>query len=191
MIGKKGRCAVCGGKLSFAVTQIYDGFICPVCNRICTGSPLVTTEQVRSAWSENHRRFYTFKSGMVISNFTSGYLFVDLEQKMFFLSNSKHPKLEPVVFKFSEINSFRIEQVGQKTITKTKGGIGRAVVGGTLFGATGAIVGATTAKQQTKEVGGVPILYVDLAINGLNTTISISNPPIKAADYLENAMNNA
>lgn len=46
-----------------------------------------------------------------------------------------------------------------------------------------------TAKQETKEVGGVPILYVDLSINGMNTTVSISNPPLKAADYLENAMN--
>ena len=58
-----------------------------------------------------------------------------------------------------------------------------------LYVEAGAIVGAATAKQETKEVGGVPILYVDLSINGMNTTVSISNPPLKAADYLENAMN--
>lgn len=112
-----------------------------------------------------------------------------LNRKCFTCPTVKKTKLEPVVFKSSEINAFKIEQVGQKTITKTKGGIGRAVVGGALFGTAGAIVGAATAKQETKEVGGVPILYVDLSINGMNTTVSISNPPLKAADYLENAMN--
>ena len=181
MFGKKERCAICGERLSFTAIQINGGSICPACNRLSTGSPL--------AWEENHNRFRNFKPGMVISDFASGFLFIDPEQKMFYLSNSKKTKLEPVVFKFSEINAFKIEQVGQKTITKTKGGIGRAVVGGALFGTAGAIVGAATAKQETKEVGGVPILYVDLSINGMNTTVSISNPPLKAADYLENAMN--
>lgn len=189
MFGKKERCAVCGEKLSFTAIQINGGSICPACNRLSTGSPLATVEQVKATWDENHQRFHSFKPGIVISDFASGFLFIDPEQKMFYLSNSKKPKLEPVVFKFSEINAFKIEQVGQKTITKTKGGVGRAIVGGALFGVTGAIVGASTAKQETKEVGGVPILYVDLTINGLNTTVSISNPPLKAADYLENAMN--
>lgn len=189
MFGKKERCAICGEKLSFTAIQINGGSICPACNRLSTGSPLASVEQVKKAWEENHNRFRNFKPGMVISDFASGFLFIDPEQKMFYLSNSKKTKLEPVVFKSSEINAFKIEQVGQKTITKTKGGIGRAVVGGALFGTAGAIVGAATAKQETKEVGGVPILYVDLSINGMNTTVSISNPPLKAADYLENAMN--
>lgn len=188
-VWEKKRCAICGEKLSFTAIQINGGSICPACNRLSTGSPLASVEQVKKAWEENHNRFRNFNPGMVISDFASGFLFIDPEQKMFYLSNSKKTKLEPVVFKFSEINAFKIEQVGQKTITKTKGGIGRAVVGGALFGTAGAIVGAATAKQETKEVGGVPILYVDLSINGMNTTVSISNPPLKAADYLENAMN--
>ena len=86
------------------------------------------------------RFFQLFNAGITVSDFGSGFLFIDTEQKMFYLSNTKKPKLEPVVFKFSEIDEFRIEQVGQKTITKTKGGVGRAVVGGALFGVTGAVV---------------------------------------------------
>ena len=115
-------------------------------------------------------------------------MFIDTEQKMFYLSSNKKPKLEPIVFKFSEIEEYRIEQVGQKTITKTKGGVGRAVVGGALYGVAGAIVGASTAKQETKRVGGIPILKVDLNINGLKTTISLANPPLTVSDYLSNAM---
>lgn len=188
MFGKKEKCAICGEKLSGTGIQINGGAICPVCNRLSTGSPLCTAEQLKEAWKENHRRFQFFNAGITVSDFGSGFLFIDTEQKMFYLSNTKKPKLEPVVFKFSEIDEFRIEQVGQKTITKTKGGVGRAVVGGALFGVTGAVVGASTAKQETKQVGGIPILYVDLNIKGLKTTVSIARPPLKASNYLENAM---
>lgn len=188
MFGKKEKCAICGEKLSGTSIQINGGAVCPVCNRLSTGSPLCTAEQLKEAWEENHHRFQSFNTGITVSDFGSGFLFIDTEQKMFYLSNTKKPKLEPVVFKFSEIDEFRIEQVGQKTITKTKGGVGRAVVGGALFGVTGAVVGASTAKQETKQVGGIPILYVDLNINGLKTTVSIARPPLKASDYLENAM---
>lgn len=189
MFGKKEKCAICGKGLSGNKIQINDGFICPVCNRLSTGSPLCTVEQLKRAWEENHRRFQAFKPGLTIANFGSGFLFIDSKQQMIYLSNNKNPKLEPIVFKFFEIDEFRIKQVGQKTITKTKGGIRRAIAGGALFGVAGAIVGASTAKQETKQVGGIPILYVDLNINDLKTTVSIAWPPLKAANYLESAMN--
>ena len=120
MFGKKEKCAVCGEKLSGTGIQINGGAICPVCNRLSTGSPLCTAEQLKEAWKENHRRFQSFNAGITVSDFGSGFLFIDTEQKMFYLSNTKKPKLEPVVFKFSEIDEFRIEQVGQKTITKNQ-----------------------------------------------------------------------
>ena len=109
MFGKKERCAICGEKLSFTAIQINGGSICPACNRLSTGSPLASVEQVKKAWEENHNRFRNFKPGMIISDFASGFLFIDPKQKMFYLSNSKKTKLEPVVFKFSEINAFKIE----------------------------------------------------------------------------------
>ena len=84
---------------------------------------------------------------------------------------------------------YRIEKVGEKTVTKTKGGITRAVVGGALFGVGGAIVGASTAKQETKTTGGVPMLYIDLDFQGVKTTVSISNPPLKAAQTLDSMIN--
>ena len=187
MFGKKEKCAICGEKSSSA-TQINGGSICPVCNRIAIHSPLCTVNQLKEAWAENHLRFQNFNPTSIITNIGSGFLFIDTEQKMFYLSSNKKPKLEPIVFKFSEIEEYRIEQVGQKTITKTKGGVGRAVVGGALYGVAGAIVGASTAKQETKQVGGIPILKVDLNINGLKTTISLANPPLTISDYLSNAM---
>ena len=81
MFGKKERCAICGEKLSFTAIQINGGSICPACNRLSTGSPLASVEQVKKAWEENHNRFRNFKPGMIISDFASGVLFIDPEQK--------------------------------------------------------------------------------------------------------------
>lgn len=102
------------------------------------------------------------------------------------ISNQKKLGPQSIVFKFSELEEYRIEKVGEKTVTKTKGGITRAVVGGAAFGLAGAIVGASTAKQETVKKGGVPILYLDLNFGEVKTTVSISNPPFKATEFLNN-----
>ena len=46
----KNKCPICGGKIPMlAKTQISDGIICPACARICTLSPLATTETIKNA----------------------------------------------------------------------------------------------------------------------------------------------
>lgn len=182
----KERCPICGDKIpKFLHAQIGDGAICVPCSRICNRSTLATAEAVKAAWEENHQRFKNFKESVVITELMAGFIFVDMEHKWAYISNQKKQKQEPVVFSFSEIEEYRIEKVGEKTITKTKGGITRAVVGGALFGVGGAIVGASTAKQETKTTGGVSMLYIDLDFQGVKTTVSISNPPMKAAQTLD------
>lgn len=186
----KNKCSVCGGKIpALTKTQISDGIICAPCSRICTLSPLATTEVIKNAWEENHRRFKSFKATMKLTNIGTGYLFIDMPQQYAYISNHKKPKLEPVVFSFSEIEEYRMERVGQETITKTKGGLGRAIVGGALFGGVGAVVGASTAKTETKTTGGIPMLYITLNISGLKTVVSIGSPPWNAAEALDNMMN--
>ena len=189
MFGKKKHCAICGEKVSSSALPINGGFLCPACSRLSSGSPFATVEQVKAAWYENHRRFSAFKPEIKLSNFAGGAMVIDPEQKMMYLSPKKHPKLEPVVFRFSEINTFEMKEFGQRTVTKTKGGVRRALIGGALFGRAGAIVGAATAKQETAVVGGSTFLLIDLTINGLNTSVSLYNPPAQAALYLESAMN--
>ena len=189
MFGTKEKCVLCGEKLSKStMVQLRDGTICPKCNRISGKSMLGTVAQIKQAWEENHRRYQNFNAGMTITNLGSSFLFVDTEKQLCYLSQSKTPKIEPIVFKFSEIEEYRFEQVGQKTITKTKGGVGRAVVGGALFGVAGAVVGASTAKTETKTIGGIPILYLEVNINDMKTTLILSNPPVKSKDFLDSVM---
>lgn len=188
MFGKKNVCDCCGLKLHVKPIQISDGGICGLCNTICTNSPMTTVAKVKAAWDENNVRLQTFTPNMTVTNLGCGYIFIDTEHKMACISNQKKLAPNSIVFNFSELEEYRIEKVGEKTITKTKGGITRAVVGEATFGLAGAIVGASTAKQETVKKGGVPVLYIDLNLNGLKTTLSISNPPFKATEFLNNIL---
>lgn len=186
MFRKKEKCPICGEKLDKKYhTTLSDGNICYSCSRLSNKSAFASLDQVKRAWEENHNRFQNFKENMVYTYPLGGYLFVDTEHRWAFLSHTKKPKTEPVIFNFSEVEEYRIEQVGQKTITKTKGEIGRAVVGGAIFGVVGAVVGASTAKTETKQVSGIPIIYVELNLNGLKTTVQLSNPPVEARKILD------
>ena len=188
MFGKKNVCDCCGLKLHVKPIQISDGGICGLCNTICTNSPMTTVAKVKAAWNENNIRLQTFTPNMTVTNLGCGYIFIDTEHEMACISNQKKLAPNSIVFNFSELEEYRIEKVGEKTITKTKGGTTRAVVGGATFGLAGAIVGASTAKQETVKKGGVPVLYIDLNLNGLKTTLSISNPPFKATEFLNNIL---
>ena len=157
-----------------------------LCNTICTRSPMTTVAKVKTAWDENGARLQAFSPNMSVNDFGSGSIFIDTINKMACITNAKKFDQYSIVFKFSELEEYRIEKVGEKTITKTKGGITRAVVGGAAFGLAGAIVGASTAKQETTKKGGVAVLYLDLDLGGVKTTVSIQRPPLKASEFLDN-----
>lgn len=183
---KKNVCDCCGLKLHGKPIQISDGGICGLCNTICTRSPMTTVDNVKAAWGENKARVQIFNPNITVNDFGSGSIFIDTANRMACISNSKKFDQHSIVFKFSELEEYRIEKVGEKTITKTKGGITRAVVGNATFGLAGAIVGASTAKQETVKKGGVSVLYLDLNQNGLKTTISIAHPPLRTTEFLNN-----
>lgn len=193
MFGKKEYCKICGEKLHGTIfTQLTDGKICPMCARICRESGFVSTAVVKQALEENTRRFQQFHESRVVSSALCGFIFIDFEHQWAYISSTKKAKVEPIVFHFSEIEQFSINQVGAKTITKTKtkGGIGRAVVGGAIAGPVGAIVGATTAKTETetKTVGGTPILRLELNLDGIKTSVTLPNPPLESEKIINSMM---
>ncbi|MBC8531779.1 DUF4428 domain-containing protein [Gehongia tenuis] len=183
-------CSICNQKLPKLVrSQIGDGEICSACSRICLHSMLATTDEVKAAWERNHERLKKFEESRVVKSPLSGRIVLDTEHKWAYISQKRHLKKEPIVFSFSEIEGYQIESAGEHTVTKKMGGFTRAVVGGTLFGTAGAIVGASTAKEQIKTRGGIPILYVNLKIMNLRTTDSIAHPPVGANRILNSMMN--
>ncbi len=193
MFGKKEYCSICGERLHGTIfTQLTDAKICPMCARICRGPGFVSINTVKQALEENSRRFQQFQESRVVSSLMCGFIFIDFEHQWAYMTSSKKAKTEPIVFHFSEVEQYSIKVVGAKTITKTKtkGGIGRAIVGGAIAGPVGAIVGSTTAKSEseTKTVGGTPFLHLDLNLNGLKTSVELMNPPFESEQVINSMM---
>ena len=69
------------------------------------------------------------------------------------------------VYKYSDILDFSVNENGVKY--KSNGGVLRAVAGGAMFGAVGAIVGASTAKTSTT----VNTLTVDIIVRDQNAPL--------------------
>lgn len=67
------------------------------------------------------------------------------------------------VYKFSEIMDYELIENGNPIVKG--GGVGKAVVGGLLFGGAGAIVGASTAQRASKTV-----------VDTMKLKITINNP---------------
>lgn len=67
-------------------------------------------------------------------------------------------------YRFDQLISFELLEDDEAV---TSGGVGRALVGGALFGGFGAVAGGVTAKRKTKKV--VNTLTVKLTINDFQT----------------------
>ncbi|MBQ8001209.1 MAG: hypothetical protein IJ298_08460 [Ruminococcus sp.] len=71
------------------------------------------------------------------------------------------------VFHISEVTGWELVENGQRY--KSEGGLFRAVVGGALFGGTGAIIGASTANR----VATVSSLAVNIYTNDMDTPLIV------------------
>ncbi len=92
----------------------------------------------------------------------------DNNQLFYHLSNDKAEwQVFTPIHKFSEVISYEMNKVvenKQIVESKKKGGIGRAIVGGALFGAAGAVVGASTAKTNTTVTNVEIVKGVELQV---------------------------
>ena len=56
-----------------------------------------------------------------------------------------------MIYSLDEVAGYESDVPDDLTVTETKGGIGRAVIGAAVAGPVGAIVGAATAKTETRK----------------------------------------
>ena len=137
-------CASCEkelGLLSLKV-NISDGAICTKCllkygltnisnPKSYTSSSIKQLINSRNYWVQS---FSPTKS-------ISTYLKIDENNKCFEIARN--------LFKYNNLLSFELLEDGE---TITKGGLGRAVAGGVLFGGVGAVVGGVTGGKKTKGI---------------------------------------
>lgn len=79
------------------------------------------------------------------------------------------------IFEYSQIVDFELLEDGESI---TKGGLGRAVAGGVLFGGVGAVVGAATGGKKTKSI-----------CNSMRIKITLRNAyaPVAYVDFIKSA----
>lgn len=186
------KCSICGEKLGLlAKVKTSDGEICPRCASICASCATLPTATIRAFWETNKARLDTFTATQVLKSLGSDAITIDDTHRYFVFGDLKKMKVEPMVFSFDEVDSYEFETVGGKTVTKKKGGITRAVVGGVVAGPVGALVGSGTAKAETKTVGGIRMTKVNFnAYTGKLQRMS-SNYPMGFTDFLDRCISEA
>ena len=81
------------------------------------------------------------------------------------------PKFNPKIINYSDILDFELIEDGETVVTK--GGLGKAIVGGMLFGGVGAIVGSNTSKRKSKT--SISVLKIKIAVRDMNNPNSYIN----------------
>lgn len=179
------NCPICGNKIGFGnKMKAKDGDVCAGCARISSICSTLSIQELKDYWGRNHARFSAFIQSSVIKQFGTEHVNIDDDHELFYFGNPKKLKLEPIVYAFDEVLEYRTRTIEGHTVTKTKGGLGRAVVGGALFGPVGAVVGASTAKRETKTVGGASWFEIDFITDIGRTTATVHNRPIGLEEFL-------
>lgn len=183
------NCPICNQKIGFMLkSQVSDGVICSVCASICPSHPTKTILEMQNYWNTNKERQRIFSPTQKLKSFMSEVVTIDFTNKLFVLGDISKMKFTPIFYAFDEVDGYEFEIQGQKTVTKKKGGITRAIVGGAIAGPIGALVGSGTAKEETKTTGGIQVLKIDFVTHAGKTNRLISNVPTGFTSFLDECM---
>lgn len=180
-------CPICGAKIG-ALTKhkVKDGEVCVICSMISESWRTESVADLQRYWNKNNERFSNFSPSQKLKSLMSEVVTIDDEHQLFIIGKyDKMKNIRPTVYSFNEVDGYSFQKVGEKTITKKKGGIGRALVGGALAGPAGAIVGASTSKQETTTKGGTNLLKIEMNISSGKKVISMTNPPLGFTNFLD------
>ncbi|MEH7236791.1 SHOCT domain-containing protein [Bacillus sp. JJ1562] len=165
----KAPCAVCEKDAGLNRYRIADKkWICPNCYKeagfkLTTDTRKLTVEDVHAAIQdkkENEKELGVFTPTKKIGTLVE---FDDNQKKWLVLSPVLGKREKSTVYNYSDIIDFELLEDGESVAS---GGLGRALVGGALFGGAGAIVGGVTGKKRTKGV--CTSLKIKVTVNDMN-----------------------
>lgn len=137
-------CEICDRQLGFFTfkTAISDGYVCNECLKkygLWNLSRPVSynSSSIKKLIDKRKEWVTSFAATKVVGS----YLQIDEKHDIFKIGNA--------MFKYSNLLSFELLEDGK---TVTKGGLGRAVAGGVLFGGAGAIVGGVTGHKKSNNI---------------------------------------
>lgn len=151
----KATCSICGAEVGLNRYQIADkGWICASCFKksgfnALTPIKKMTIDQIHTAMDRIESDSNELASFHVTKSVGS-FLHVDEDQKKWYIPDGSGGKVKhPHIHQYSDIMSYELLEDGSSV---SSGGVGRALVGGALFGGVGAIVGGSTGKKHAKGV---------------------------------------
>lgn len=201
----KKYCANCGTKIgAFNRTKI-DGemYLCESCVEQCSSIIVSQLRYKTIADVKNDiARMHQYPEFAATHRF--GKLLFDANNKLWKAPN--YP-----VYRFQDINDFEVvEERETQSIsytnqrTKTRGGLGRALVGGAMFGVAGAIVGGATAKRKSVTIGstntsniefftklGIRIMLNDMTVPSITINFLDSSRLVSKSQQIVEDVNNA
>lgn len=137
-------CAVCGKELGLlsGKVKISDGAICSN----CLSNAGISMLSNHMSYNQNSINQLINTRKAIVNRFSAtksigNYMYID--------ENNKSFKVGKDIFSYENLLSFELLEDGQSI---TKGGLGRAVAGGLLFGGVGAIVGGVTGGKKSKGI---------------------------------------
>lgn len=124
----------------------------------------MTAPQIRAVIQEREQSAVALKS-FVITKKIDSFLEVDENEKKWLIPDGFFGgKKNPGVYNYSDIIDFELLEDGHSI---SKGGLGRALVGGVLMGGVGAIVGGVTGGKKNKSV--CDSLKIKITLNSIAT----------------------
>ena len=184
----KNYCANCGAKIgAFSRTKI-DGemYLCESCVEQCSN---IIVSQLR------YKTIADVKNDIARMNLYPEFAPTHRFGKLLFDANNKLWKAPNYpVYRFQDINDFEVvEERETQSIsytnqrTKTKGGLGRALVGGAMFGVAGAIVGGATAKRKSVTIGSTNTSNIEFFTKlGVRIMLNDMSVPSITINFLDN-----
>lgn len=172
IFSKKEICCICGNEKG--KQKIIDGWVCKDCLKLCRGFyPLDKPFKSLSSLDIKNYIERSNNNKILLEQFQTtkkvgNYIEFDENNRQWLIPDGFNgKKVNPKIYRFDDIVGFELLEDGDSV---TKGGLGRALVGGALLGGVGAIVGGVTGKKKTKSV--VNSLKVKITVN------DTSNPTV-------------
>lgn len=150
-------CPVCGGKLGLLNREkSADGLICATCSnffysKLGFRAAKQSTAALADYWVTLEQRRKAFKETDSIYDGDALFVSIDKVNQLFYFGHRGGDKGPRMIYSFDEVAEYESDVPDDLMVTETKGGIGRAVIGAAVAGPVGAIVGASTAKTETRK----------------------------------------
>lgn len=166
----KVKCAICDNDVGLNRFQLSKNvWICPNCLKKLGGTavfPILKKMNINEI-KEKLNNTNEALSNFVITKKIGDYIYFDEENKKWTIPQGMFKKAIDGnrIFSYTDILNYELIEDGNSI---SKGGVGRAIVGGVLFGGAGAIVGGSTGHKQKQTCTK---LQIKITLNNVNHPI--------------------